>query len=202
MALPPVVAAPLWPRPRRVRLFASAPDAQRARRPTDVLLLVATSLSILVLGWRADAPSDVEDALIDLARSLPRALDLLWQVLTGVASLWVVVLLIATVARRRPAVLRDALLSTALAGVLVLLVEQVFLGTADAVSWHGLVAVGPPTGAISLRLALVAAVTVATSPHLTVPFRSLSRWLLAISAVGLVVLGATIALNVWLYAIV
>jgi len=156
-----------------------------------VLLLVATSLSILVLGWRADAPSDVEDALIDLARSLPRALDLLWQVLTGVASLWVVVLLIATVARRRPAVLRDALLSTALAGVLVLLVEQVFLGTADAVSWHGLVAVGPPTGAISLRLALVAAVTVATSPHLTVPFRSLSRWLLAISAVGLVVLGAT-----------
>ena len=71
------------------------------------------------------------------------------------------------------------------------LVELALPGTDGAVSWPGLIAVGPPTGAISGRLALVAAATVVTSPHLTAPFRSVSRWLLGITVVGLVVLAAT-----------
>ncbi|HWS57442.1 MAG TPA: lysylphosphatidylglycerol synthase transmembrane domain-containing protein [Actinotalea sp.] len=190
MTTPPVVGVPLWSRPRRLRLFASTRHATRARRPTDALLLVSSVLAVLVIAWRSAVPTEVEAALLDLAESLPVLLEVLWSVVAGLAAAWVLVLVLASLVRRRPDILRDLVLAMALSVGLAALAVSALLGGASATEEP---VPGPvaPTGSISTSLALVAAATVVTSPHLTVPFRSLSRWLLGISAVGLVVLGAS-----------
>src|SRR3954470_11977591 len=71
----------LWRRPTRGRLYASARNAPRARRPTDLLLLITTLLLIAGLVVLARPPSNFEQALMDLAASIPGYLDVLWRIL-------------------------------------------------------------------------------------------------------------------------
>lgn len=183
--------APLWSRPKRLRLYSSARDAPRARRPTDVLLLLVSVLAVALLSGVSADPGAFGQALVGLAESVPAFLDVVWVLLVGLLSLWVVTLAVAPLVRRRGAILRDVLLASAGVWVLVPLLDSAAFGGRTDLTWASAMATAPPPAAVSVRLAVVAAVTVVSSPHLTRPFRSVGRWVLGLGAVSLVVLGAT-----------
>ena len=187
----PVPGSSLWSHPRRIRLYSSARHRPRARRATDVLLAISGALGIALLVSTADPPTAFEDALTALARSVPGFLDVVWQVLAGLLLAWAVLLLVLSVARRRLDLARDLVLASVAATVLAALVDEAFLGGLSTRIWDAMLATGPPTESVSVRLAAVVAATVVASPHITRPFRTTSRWLAASGALSLVILAAT-----------
>jgi uncharacterized protein (TIRG00374 family) len=181
----------LWSQPKRLRLFSSTRHRARARRATDVILGILGAIGIAVGVASAEPPSAFEQALTDLARSMPSFLDALWQVLAGLVLAWAALLLILSVARLRLDLARDLLLASVGATLLATAIDDAFLDGRATSVWEALRSAGPPTESVSVRLAAVVAVTVVASPHLTRPFRALSRWLVVSGAVSLVILGAT-----------
>ena len=61
---------------RGIRLFSSAADAPRSRRPTDVVLLVLTVLTVAVLSFPAPGPTSIDSLVTDLVQEPPRTLRL------------------------------------------------------------------------------------------------------------------------------
>ena len=119
----------------------------------------------------------------------PPFLDPLWKLLAWAPIAWAVVLVVASVVRRRLPLARDIA-----AGVVVAIAIAAVLGAAvDGDPW---VAVARfvdfdeppafPPGAIALTTAALAI----ASPHLSRPVRHLGRWLLGGQLVGVVMLGA------------
>ena len=53
-------------RPAGVRIFSSAPDAPRSRRPTDGVLLAVAILGGVVLSLYAPGPTTIDRAATDL----------------------------------------------------------------------------------------------------------------------------------------
>ena len=49
-----------------VRIYSSAPDAPRLRRPADVLMLLVALVVLALLAIPAPGPSDLDTALVDL----------------------------------------------------------------------------------------------------------------------------------------
>src|SRR4051794_17584852 len=88
----------MWSRPKRLRLYSSTRHRPRARRATDVLLLVSAALGIAALVASAEPPTQFERALIDLANSLPTFLDVVWDVLAGALLIWAGLLLVLSLA--------------------------------------------------------------------------------------------------------
>ena len=181
----------LWSQPKRFRLYSSTRHRPRARRATDVLLVLLASLGIAGFVASAQPPSAFEQALIDLAQSLPSFLDVVWQVFAGLLLLWAVLLLLLSVARFRLDITRDLVLASVGATLLATAVDDTFLSGRSTSIWEALLSTGPPTESVSVRLAAVVAATVVASPHITRPFRATSRWLVVTGAVSLVVLSAT-----------
>jgi uncharacterized protein (TIRG00374 family) len=181
----------LWSQPKRFRLYASERHRPRARRATDVLLLILAAAGVTLFVSTSQPPSAFEVALQDLARSLPSLLTVVWQVLAGLLLAWAVVLLAISVVRLRLDLARDLLLASAGATVVATAVDDAFLGGRSSSILEALLSTGPPSESVSVRLAAVVAATVVASPHLTRPFRATSRWLVIGGAVSLVVLGAT-----------
>ena len=54
-----------------VRVFSSASDAPRARRPTDVVLLVLAIAVIAGLSFAAPGPGRLDQAIVSLVTALP-----------------------------------------------------------------------------------------------------------------------------------
>lgn len=181
----------LWARPTPTRLYAARRDRARVRRPTDVVVVAACAAIGIVLVQASSPPSGFERALVDLVGSVPSFFDVTWRVLVGLASLWAVLLVAASVVRARFDIVRDQALAAVASALLATWVGQV----ASSAPRRGVVAQlragGPPADATSLRLAIIAAVCVVASPHLARPFRSTSRWAVASAGLSLVVLGAT-----------
>ncbi len=181
----------LWSQPKRLRLYSSARHRPRARRATDVLLVLLGTASIAGFVAAAQPPSAFERALIDLAASLPAFLDVVWKILAGLLLAWAVVLLALSVIRLRLDLARDLLLASVTATLLATAVDDAFLDGRSSSIWDALLSTGPPTESVSVRLAAVVAATVVASPHITRPFRATSRWLVLLGAISLVVLAAT-----------
>ena len=181
----------MWSQPKRLRLYSSTRHRARARRATDVLLILLGAAGIGGLVTAADPPSAFERALVDLAHSLPSFLTVVWEVLAGLLLLWAVVLLVVSVVRLRLDLARDLLLASVAATALATAVDDAFLDGRSSSAWDALLSTGPPTESVSVRLAAVVAATVVASPHITRPFRATSRWLVFAGAVSLVVLDAT-----------
>ncbi len=179
----------LWSNPRGTRLYLAG-DRHRARRATDVVLLLLCLAGFGVLAPAGDPPSGFEDALTGLARAVPTFLDAVWRVGVGSLAAWGLVLIVAGIVRWRLAIVRDQVLALVGAGLVLGLIGEL-VGAGGRGLWDGLTAVGPPPDPVSARLALVAAVTVVASPHLTRPFRTVGRWVVGVGTVSLVVLEAT-----------
>lgn len=187
-----------WSADRRpvtgVRLFASTIDEPRARRATDLLLLVGSLLALVAISVAAEPTPRAVGALDDLIGLLPDVLDPLWQILADLLALAALALLIAVGVRRRWAVLRDMLLALAVATLVWQLVGRA-TGTGWPAVWDSLRAVTPPGWYPSPRVALAGAVIGTATPHLTVPVRRLARQILGVGAFALVALGATSSLG-------
>ncbi|MGH9184984.1 MAG: hypothetical protein ACRD0U_04060, partial [Acidimicrobiales bacterium] len=82
-ALRPWRAAPLG-----IQLFASAQDEPRARRPTDIVLAVASALFVVLCGAMAELFDDLERAFAELIAELPGFLDAFWRLLLWVGVTW------------------------------------------------------------------------------------------------------------------
>ena len=106
-------------RPRfRIRIFSSASDAPRARRPADAIVVVGSLIAVLLCLVPAPAATQLDTAVTDLVQKLPGLFGGVWEVAYDLLLVWSVVLLAATlVARGRKAVFRDLLLALALAFV-------------------------------------------------------------------------------------
>jgi uncharacterized membrane protein YbhN (UPF0104 family)/tRNA A-37 threonylcarbamoyl transferase component Bud32 len=185
----PVTGPRAW-RAIDLRVFASVPDAPRARRPTDAVLLVGSTLTLLGLAVVAPAPVPFDEAARALAAALPLLLGWFWEIGFDVLLLWSVVLVVAAVLApgRRPLVVQQA--AAVVLAFTAAAAAGIAAGTDLAALVDGLLAAGPPTTYPQLRVALASAAIVATSPHLTLPLRHIGRWVLAAGGAAALVLGA------------
>ncbi len=180
---------PPEPPARGPRLFASPADEPRARRASDIVVLVASLFGLFVLmEIEAPLPGFVR-SLVGLIDDLPDVLDTLWQLLAELLVLSAVLVATATVWRRRWTVGRDLLLAVLVGAVVGLLAHRV--ATGDWEAWHGLGRAAPPPYDPAMRIALPAAVLITASPHVALPVRRLGRWVVALGCLAVTLLGAT-----------
>ena len=161
---------------RRARILSANDHDPRARRASDLLVLLASGLALFGFGIAADPPAGFERALVGFLDAIPSALDGLWQVAIDVAVVWTAVVVVVAFLRRRWTVVADLALAVVLAAAVSVLVGHVVLGDwPSAGTWTETRpdALWFP----STRLALVVAVLAAASPHLTRPARRMGRWL-------------------------
>ncbi len=170
----------------QVRVWSSAPGAQRMRRPTDVLLLVVSVLLLAALAVPAPGPTNADSALSAALAALPEVMGLLWGLSYTALALWAIVLLLLPLFfRRRRRLTLDFLLAGAIAlGVAIVVGEEA--GTEAGVTLDALVGVPDSQVYVAARLAVVTAIVVTASPHLSRPLRYWGRVLVLLGAVAAV----------------
>src|SRR5262245_6961866 len=178
-----------------IRIFSSASDAPRARRPTDIVLLVSSVGFILLLSIPAPGPTKLDTAVANLLSSLPGLFGWLWEIGYDLLIGWAVVLLaLALFARGRKRLFLEELVAGALAlGVAML------AGKAAGTDWtSSLQAIGksdPPPVYLAVRLAMAVAVVVMASPHMTRPLRHVGRWVIVLGAMAGIALGVILPIG-------
>jgi glycosyltransferase 2 family protein len=184
-------AAELRPADRRfgLRVFATPADEPRARRASDVIVLVGGGLALAAAGVVAVPEAGSSRALARYAASLPGALDGLWQVLVDGLVLLAVVVVVVAAWNRRLTIARDLLVAAAVALAVGLVVGQVVEAGWPS-SWAAVRSAGPPPWFPSLRVAVPAAVVITSMPHLVLPLRRVGRWAVGLAMAGVVILGA------------
>lgn len=172
-----------------VRFYSSSADAPRARRPTDLVLLL---LAIVSYGLTLLAPetTSIGAWITQFVRALPGLLGWFWNICYDLLLGWPLILLIASVvARHRLFLLRDQVIAIALA-----LGASTLAAGGWANAMDGLAGSGPPSVDPAVRLALATAVIATTSPHLGRPVRRVGRWVIILGAIGGVALGIALPL--------
>lgn len=178
-----------------VRIFSSASDAPRARRPTDVVLLILAVLGLLVLSAPAPGPTKIDQAITNLVQEIPGLFGWFWEIAYDLLIGWALFLLVlALVARRRKRLLLEELLAAALAFVFALLVGRAS-GTDFSSSFRAVSSSAPPPVYLAVRLALATAVVVMASPHLSRPLRLVGRCVVVVGALAGIALGATLPIG-------
>jgi uncharacterized membrane protein YbhN (UPF0104 family)/tRNA A-37 threonylcarbamoyl transferase component Bud32 len=177
--------------PMRIfRMFSSATRAPRQRRPTDAVLLV---LGLFLMGLtllNAPGPTSLDLAFAVLLDELSGALGWLWAYSYTLVSVWAVVLLLAPVIRHSQGRLRllwDYGLALLVSFALVAGVSALG-GTTLAQAVDALVTADPPPVYAAVRMAVVTAVIVTASPHVTRPFSVIGRVVLTLGSVAAVAL--------------
>ena len=169
-----------------IRFFSSAAAAPRARRPTDVVLFITSVAGIAIALLLAPDPADSGSATSAFLRSLPGLLGWFWEIAYVLVFVWAAILLVAPlVSRGRLRLSRDQLLALVLASVGSLLMAGDFSTMLD-----GLTASGPPPVFPAVRIALLTAILVTTSPHLGAPSRRAGRLFLTLGTLASIALGA------------
>ena len=117
------------PRPKRarrvlhVRIFSSASDAPRSRRPTDAVLLVVSIILVSTFMVPAPDATTTDTAINSFLQQLPGTASGVWQVLYDLLLVWPVVLMLAMLfAHGRKRVFRDMLLALLVTCALIALV--------------------------------------------------------------------------------
>ncbi len=152
------------------RLFASARDEQRLRRPLDGITAIVAALALATLAWWAQPTLGFERALVEAVTSSPAWLHDLWVIAYDVVALLAAVAILATIVRHRWPLLLQCLVSGVTAAVLVQLVTRYtsgqwasvehVLGWGEAVAW--------PAAGITVSCAILLALTA----DVTAPVRS------------------------------
>lgn len=169
-----------------IRFFSSAAAAPRARRPTDVVLFMVSVVGLAIAIVLAPDSADQGSATATFLRSLPGLLGWFWEVAYVIVFVWAAILVGAPlVSRGRLRLARDQLLALILASLGSLLLAGDWSTMLD-----GLTSSGPPPVFPAVRIALVTAILVTTSPHLGMPSRRAGRLFLAIGILASVALGA------------
>ena len=180
----------LWrPSRRGVPFFAAAPGRPRERSGSDLLFLVVSVASGLVLASAAVPPSGFEAAVVGVIDEVPDALGMLWRLAVATLLFWVLAIVLTAALRRRGEVLVDVLATSLVAIVAAVAAVRWLSGDWPSVARA---ATGGATGAVPLAaLALGAGVSFAASPHLTLPFRRFGRWCVWGAAASVVLMGST-----------
>jgi uncharacterized membrane protein YbhN (UPF0104 family) len=170
-----------------LKVFASPKGQPRARRGTDLVLLVLSLLGAAAV-VAAYPPGRFERSLERLFATVPDWLDPVWGFLSDSLWLWAAVLILASVLRRRFALVAVALVSCVLAALLALVAARIALGSWPDVSDAVLGTSNGPRFPHVRSSAVVAAV-LTISPHLVRPLRTLSRWVVVLGTLGVAVGG-------------
>ena len=169
-----------------IRFFSSTSAAPRARRPTDVVLFITSLVGVAIALALAPDPADSASATSTFLRSLPGLLGWFWEIAYVLVFVWAAILLGAPlVSRGRLRLSRDQSLALVLASVGSLLMAGDFSTMLD-----GLTASGPPPVFPAVRIALLTAILVTTSPHLGAPSRRAGRLFLTLGTLASIALGA------------
>jgi len=180
---------------RDIRLFSSASDAPRSRRPTDVVLLALAVLTVVVLTFPAPGPTSIDSLVTGLVRELPGLFGWFWELSYDLLITWTLVLIaFALFAHRRKRLLFEELLAGAVA-VGCALVAGWLAGTDWSDSFKAVAASGSPPIYLAVRLALATAVVVAASPYMARPFRYLGRSVVGIGAAAGIALGTSLPIG-------
>jgi uncharacterized membrane protein YbhN (UPF0104 family) len=167
---------------RGFRLFAAPAGQPRARRGTDVVLLAASLLGVVV-ATLAYPPSAFERSLVRLLAAIPRWLDPVWAFFSNLAWLAALVLVALVIVRRRWLVLGQMVGALAIGTLTALLAARLAIG-----SWPDLTDALLGTSRAprfpGVRLAEATALILTAAPHLIRPYRTLCRWILTLGIVG------------------
>jgi len=165
-----------------IRFFAAPAAQPRARRGTDVVLLVPALVG-LALAIAAYPPSALEQSLESFLAVLPGWLDPVWGFLSDLLWLWALLLVVVALVRVRLVIVGQAAAALVLAALLALWSARLATGSWPDISndvFGTAHAVRFPAG----RAAEATAVIVTVSPHLARPVRKVGRWLLVLGLVG------------------
>jgi uncharacterized membrane protein YbhN (UPF0104 family) len=180
---------------RGARLFTNVGDQPRARRATDVLLLMTSLIGIVMIGLVAVPEPGYSRAITDFMAALPDALIGMWQLLADLPILWGIIVIGAAFVRRRGKVARDMLLALVIGAAMWLVISRIVNG-----SWPELDVLfsdaAPPPVFPSARLAIPTALIVTASPHLVRPARRLGYTVIALGSIAALALQASSALGV------
>jgi hypothetical protein len=70
------------------RIFSSAADAPRARRPTDWLLLIISALALVLVTIPAPGPTSIDTAVADFVQAMPGLFGWFWEVCSFLLVAW------------------------------------------------------------------------------------------------------------------
>ena len=181
---------------RGLRVFSSAADAPRVRRPTDVLLAGLMLLALLALSLAAPGPTDLGAATTQALADLTGVWEDVWAAGYALLALWPLTVALLALARRgRRRLLVDLVAAVAAALGIALLIGKLE-GTDWADSLAAVTSTGPPQVYVGVRLALATALVVAASPHLSRPLRLIGRVVLLLGAVSTAALGVAYPIGI------
>ena len=184
------------PRHLRIRIFSSASDAPRARRPTDAVLLAATIIGVSFCTIAAPGPTEIDTAIGNLVTELPGLSGGVWEVAYDLVIGWPLFLIVASLAAHgRKRLFRDMLLAVPISFAFAAL-AGVAAGTDLSASLDQVLASGSPPIYLSVRLAIATAVIATASPHMVHPLRRVGRWVIGLGALAGVALGVSVAVGV------
>jgi len=171
------------------RAFAVPSKPQRFRRPTDGVLVVLSSILLVVTAVAAgDQPGDLETSFATWLSDLRGVFDFVWNTAYDLAQIWVIVIGVLAIARRRWGLLRDWAFSLGLTVAGVLLVGWLVDGNVPSLS-DGVGRADDARVFPSLALALAAAAVTVSSPYLVSPFRKFARWMIGAAWFATLALG-------------
>ncbi|MFT3855626.1 MAG: lysylphosphatidylglycerol synthase transmembrane domain-containing protein [Ilumatobacteraceae bacterium] len=171
-----------------MNVWSAAPDDWRARRPTDVALLVAgiVALGIVVQAQPGGGTTGIGIASIVGGWTFLRHV---WWTLMLLASIAAGALLVLSLVDRRWTLSRDVVVAGAFGGVVTFVLYHLFVGPAGA----AVTAVLPSGSSVLplVRLTLVVTVFAVASPHVVRPLRYAGHVVVGILAVATLALGGT-----------
>jgi len=193
-AASPQRAAPAW-RGAGFRIFSSAGDAPRARRPTDGVLLALTIVGVALLSIPAPGPTALDRSFSAFISELPGLMGWFWEISFNLLLGWALLLLVlALVSHGRKRLFFEEVFAMGLAFGCALLA-----GKAGGTDWSSSVRVigstSPPAVYLAVRLAMATAVVVMASPHMSRPVRTIGRLVLAIGGFAGIALGVTLPIG-------
>ncbi len=181
------VTAPAELIARGLKVFASPPGQPRARRATDLVLLVLT-LTGLVVAIVAYPPSGFEVALQRFFQSIPDWLAPVWGFLSDLTWLFAIVLLVVALVRVRLVVVVQAVGALLFAAAIGVCAVRLAVGSWPEIS-DAVIGTAAAPRFPNVRLAEAAAVILAISPHLVRPWRKVARWVLVLGVIGAAIVG-------------
>jgi uncharacterized membrane protein YbhN (UPF0104 family) len=170
-----------------VRVYSSPRGRPRFRRVTDVVLLVA-ALGGLALLIAAYPPSELERSFSAFLDSFPGWLDPVWAFLDDLLWLWAIVLVLAALVARRPAVALEGIGAVLIAAAVAFVATRLATG-----AWpdfgSAITGASDAPAFPDVRVAEAAAVIVTVAPHLVARLRKFGHWILVLGAAGALIAG-------------